>query len=212
MIGKRAKLSKGERTRARIVVVSRAMFEARGYAEVSMREIATACDMPLGSIQFHFATKRALYATVLKVRVLQAVETVTLAIAALDASADPIARLETALHAHVGIVIDSNMIHRMEQLRNTDEALWRDHVVEHKIYSSIFSGLFEKISENGGFQAGINASILRMLILGALNWTPEWLRSDGPETAHGVVTQLMLVLRAGALQPRRSSAPLEPDS
>ena len=57
--------AKGERTRLRIIESACRLFIDQGYHGTSMRQIAQAADLALGSIYNHFATKDEIFAAVL---------------------------------------------------------------------------------------------------------------------------------------------------
>jgi AcrR family transcriptional regulator len=57
--------AKGERTRLRIVESACGLFLDQGYHGTSMRQIAQAADLALGSIYNHFATKDEIFGAVL---------------------------------------------------------------------------------------------------------------------------------------------------
>jgi len=57
---------KGERTRLRIIESACSLFLNVGYHGTSMRQIAQAADIALGSIYNHFATKDEIFAAVLE--------------------------------------------------------------------------------------------------------------------------------------------------
>lgn len=59
-------LAKGERTRLRIVESACGLFLGQGYHGTSMRQIAQAAQIALGSIYNHFATKDEIFAAVLQ--------------------------------------------------------------------------------------------------------------------------------------------------
>lgn len=56
--------TKGERTRARVVRVARALFVERGYHGTSMRQIADAAGLALGGIYNHFSSKEDIFVAV----------------------------------------------------------------------------------------------------------------------------------------------------
>ena len=58
-------LSKGERTRARIVEAAAKLFSERGYAATSLRDVASAVELREPSLYNYFESKDALYAAVL---------------------------------------------------------------------------------------------------------------------------------------------------
>lgn len=60
-----AEAAKGERTRLKIIERACGLFLGQGYHGTSMRQIAQAADLALGSIYNHFATKDEIFLAVL---------------------------------------------------------------------------------------------------------------------------------------------------
>ena len=58
--------TKGAYTRSRILAAARRALIARGYGGLVMREVAAACDMKLGNVQYYFATRDALVEQVIR--------------------------------------------------------------------------------------------------------------------------------------------------
>ena len=52
--------SKGHRTREQILHAALVILVAEGYAAMTMRRVATACDMKLGNLTYHFPTREDL--------------------------------------------------------------------------------------------------------------------------------------------------------
>jgi len=58
--------TKGASTRNRILEAARSALVAHGYGGLVMREVAAACDMKLGNVQYYFATRDALVEEVIR--------------------------------------------------------------------------------------------------------------------------------------------------
>ena len=56
---------RGEQTRAALTDAGRSLFAKRGYDGASVRDITRLAGTNLGSVTFHFGSKRALYGAVL---------------------------------------------------------------------------------------------------------------------------------------------------
>lgn len=64
-IEQRSHTPKGQRAREHILATAEGEFEARGIHGASMRDLATAADVPLATLVYHFARKEQLYGAVL---------------------------------------------------------------------------------------------------------------------------------------------------
>ncbi|MCO6187585.1 TetR/AcrR family transcriptional regulator [Rhizobium sp. L1K21] len=60
--------SNGDETRARIINAAEALFGARGFASVSLRDITTKADVTLALASYHFGTKDNLFEAVVERR------------------------------------------------------------------------------------------------------------------------------------------------
>jgi len=65
VIEQRSHTPKGQRAREHILATAEREFEARGIHGASMRDLATAADLPLATLVYHFARKEQLYGAVL---------------------------------------------------------------------------------------------------------------------------------------------------
>jgi AcrR family transcriptional regulator len=61
----RSQTPKGQRARVRILRAAEDLFVDRGFHGASIRDIATAADLPLATLVYHFARKEQLYAALL---------------------------------------------------------------------------------------------------------------------------------------------------
>ncbi len=139
-----------------------------------MRDIAGRVGMLPGSLYAHFANKEELLLAVYEEgvrRIRSAVET------AIAAEADPWARLEAACRAHLDVLLKkgayAQVVIRVRPgeapgVRNQLAAL-RDGY--ERIFRELIAGL--------PLAPGADRRNLRLLLLGALNWSPEWYRPGG---------------------------------
>ena len=63
-----------------------------------------------------------------------------------------------------------------------------------------------KIAASHGLAPGIDASILRMLTFGAMNWSISWYDPKG-RTPRQIADQLMTIVRRGALATPQAGPP-----
>ncbi|HZP44208.1 MAG TPA: TetR/AcrR family transcriptional regulator [Candidatus Binataceae bacterium] len=165
------------------------LFSDEGFHAASMRDIAKAAGMLSGSIYYHFESKEELLLAIYEEGARRLAEAVENAIAR---ETDPWARLEAACAAHLGGLIAHRdyarvMIQTPPDAGGSVESRIRDL---RRRYEARFRALIEALPAPGD----IDRRYLRMLLFGALNWSPVWFRPerDSPET---VAKQFIAMLR-----------------
>ena len=66
-------------------------------------------------------------------------------------------------------------------------------------YESLFTLVLEEGVAEGSFAADIDVKVTVLSILGSLNWTPEWLSSDGPTSVEELSVRLSDAMMKGVL-------------
>jgi TetR/AcrR family transcriptional regulator, cholesterol catabolism regulator len=172
--------SKSDRTRRRILDAAARTFRRSGYASVTLKDIAHEAGLQAGSLYYHFDTKEALVEEVLAVGVDGAIAATRDAVAALGPGADPLARLRAAIAAHLRVVLSDGAYAsaNLRILGQVPDAVRRRHLELQRAYGAFWRTLFAQAVEAGAIRADLDLSVVRMLALGALNWSVEWYR-DG---------------------------------
>jgi len=89
-------------TKERLLDAAELLFAQQGYEAVSIREIATAADVNLAAVNYHFQGKHNLYVEVLRRRLEPKREKLLAAIAKVEAADDDQPKLEMLIRAFVG--------------------------------------------------------------------------------------------------------------
>src|SRR5262245_61697378 len=97
--------SKSARTRQRILDAAARALQRRGYASVTLKDIAALAEMQAGSLYYHFDTKEELVEAVLDAGVDGAIAATRDAVDALGPDADPLAQLRAAITAHLRFIL-----------------------------------------------------------------------------------------------------------
>ncbi len=166
------------------------LFGVKGYENTSMRDIAAAIGILPGSLYHHFESKEELFVAVYSLGVSQILEAVT---AAIGKQEDPWARLEAACVAHMQtlLVKDSYAAAVISHL-SFNSLPKQDRLVDLRDrYESVFKGLIENLP----LRAGIDRRILRLGLLGSMNWAIVWYRPGG-ETPTRIARKLLDPIRA----------------
>jgi AcrR family transcriptional regulator len=206
--------SKSDRTRQRILDAAAGCFHQHGFASVTLKDIAGRAGLQAGSLYYHFDSKEEIVEAVLTAGVERAFGGTREAVAALGVGADPLARLRTAIATHLRVVL-TDSAYASANLRifgQIPEAIRARHLKLHRAYGAYWRGLFQDAADAGLIRADCDLSVIRMLTLGALNWSVEWYR-DGRRSPGEIAAEASTMILDGiALGPRSAptAAPRNP--
>lgn len=151
-------------------------FCTHGYAATTMRDIATDAGMLAGSLYYHFSSKSALLIAVHEEGVRRIAEMVDAAISAGDED-DPWQRMEAALRAHMESLLDGGDYAQVI-IRDipADEPELRQRLISLRDkYENRFRILVDALP----LAERSDARWVRLMLLGAANWSTTWFRADG---------------------------------
>jgi AcrR family transcriptional regulator len=172
---------KSDQTRQRILDAAASTLANRGYAGTSIKAIADSIDMKDASLYYHFESKDALVLEVLRLGTTLAEDAVIEAVQALGPDPDPLNALRAAIVAHASAVLGMGDYPRAN-VRNFGQLppeIANAHMGLQRRYGDVWRDLLEKAMTSGRIRKDLDASAVRLLILGALNWAPEWYEPTG---------------------------------
>ena len=193
----KVKLTKADRTRARLIEVAKRLYQEHGSEHVTVRRIAAAAKIEAGSIYYHFSSRDEIMRAVLESGVGGARSEVMQAIAEAGPGRSPLDRLRAALGAHLKYTLREHYSSRLKSIRRLPKRLRDRHMQQEREYAAIFAGLLEEAHKKGLLRPGFDLSVVRMLVLGALTWVAEWYDPDGSMTPDDVADELMRVVTLG---------------
>jgi AcrR family transcriptional regulator len=168
-------------------------FCAHGYDAASMRDIATAAGLQVGSIYNHFPSKEELFIEVFLEGLRRTRDAVEKAI---DPDAEPWTQLKQASIAHVDKILSKDDFVQIADyefpFRHT-ETVRRRIIPQRDAYERIFRDLIDKLP----LRRGINKKYLRLTLFGAMSWTLIWYRA-GRDTPATIAEQVVDIVRRGA--------------
>jgi AcrR family transcriptional regulator len=155
------------------------LFRTQGFQGTSVRDIVRAVDMLPGSLYYHFATKEDLLAEVYSEGVRRISARVRSAIVAKQG---PWERLEAACVAHLeSILEDDDYAQVVIRVRPGDVPAANKRLIALR---DEYEALLAKLVQELPLPRGTDRRTLRLMLLGALNWSQTWYRSgrDSPRT------------------------------
>lgn len=206
-------MRKSDQTRQRILDAAASTLANRGYAGTSIKAIADSIDMKDASLYYHFESKDELVLEVLRLGTTLAEDAVTKAVNSLGKDPDPVEALRTAIVAHASAVLGMGDYPRAN-VRNFGQLppeIADAHMGLQRRYGDVWRNLLQAAMASGRIRQDLDASAARMLILGALNWAPEWYKPDGDLPPGSVGEQMACMVLEGLIAARGGDSASAPD-
>jgi AcrR family transcriptional regulator len=176
------------------------LFASKGFRETTMRDIATRAEMLPGSIYYHFPSKDDLLVAVYEegVRRLAA----RIEVADPGPGADPWARLEAVMTAHLETILDGTAYARViiRVLPDAAPKVAARLIELRDAYERLVGDVVAALP----LAPGVDAKLFRLFLIGAANHAQLW-RRDGPRTPAEIAVELVRLFRL----PAASDSPEE---
>jgi AcrR family transcriptional regulator len=205
--GKRERrLRKSDLTRGRILDAAAMVFRDKGYPGARLSDIADLADTQAGSLYYHFDSKERLAEEVLAIGVDRVSAAVAAATGALPPDAGFAARLQAAVEAHVLAMLrnDAYSAANVRIINQVPADVRERHLSHHRHYGAFWRNFLARAQEAGEVRGDVDLAAMRMLILGALNWSVEWYR-PGRLSPEAIASQFTRVFLAGVLPASKPS-------
>ena len=191
--------TKSARTRRRILDAAAAAFRSEGFASVTLNDVAARADLKAGSLYYHFDSKEALVDEVLALGVEGVFAAVREAVESLGPGAQPVARLRAAIAAHLRFVLSESdyAVANIRIFRHVPDAIRRRHLVRQRRYGAFWRRLFDDAARSGAIRKDLDLSLVRMLTIGALNWSVEWYDGKGRKSPAVIAATMATMILDG---------------
>jgi AcrR family transcriptional regulator len=184
-------------TREGIIEAAARIFSEKGFHATSMQNIADAVNLQKASLYHHFTSKQEILADILD----YALDLINNRLEiVLSQTLSPDEKLHQAMVSYFQTItenrnlsavlllelrsLDPELKTRLATRREKFESLWRDLIVDGK-KQGVFNNVDPSLTVNG--------------ILGLMNWTVTWYRSDGPRSASEIADLFADLLLDGLL-------------
>ena len=173
----RARRNNESNRRDELLRVSAKLFREKGFDGTSIRDISSAAGMHSGSPFYHFKTKQDILVAVMEQGLAEGLrkteEVIALAL-------PPEQKLRELFRAQLGTILEdgSDFIPvLLYDWRSLTPANRRRIVALKDRYDTLWQRLIDEL-QRAGYMPG-DAQLMRLLILGAVNWTGTWYRAGG---------------------------------
>jgi len=154
-------------------------FAAKGYRETTIREISETIGMLPGSVYYHFPSKHELLLAVYE-------EGVRRMLVRLDSTArsktrDPWKQVEATLVAHMDAILDQSDYARVLIAVRPDQV--PEVAGELRKLRERYEARFRTLIDDLPLPRGTDRHLLRLMLIGAANWSQIWYRTGGQSPA-----------------------------
>lgn len=199
--------SRAEGTRNEILLAAARLFRDRGYQATTLRDIAAIANMKAGSIYYHFDSKDEILAEVLDLGIERIHHGVRDALAALPPKASAVEAIETAIRMHLEVLLlygDFTSANIRVYGQIPEQARRRSHPVR-QAYADFWTTLLMRGRREGAVRTDIGVKMLRLLLVGSMNWTVEWYK-PGKGPVRGIAEDVSKLFFEGVLTPEARTA------
>jgi TetR/AcrR family transcriptional regulator, cholesterol catabolism regulator len=176
------------------------LFRAKGYSATTVRDIAAAANMLPGSLHYRYATKEEVLLALIDHGIERATTAVRMAIAGVD---DPLERLRAALRAHLSLLVHEDvsiyvLLYEGRSLSGNSRA---QMVRRRDRYDSLWDGMLHEAAGTGRLRPDADLRLVRLLLLGAANWTAQWFSPGGKYSSDAVADSFLELVWNGLAKP-----------
>jgi AcrR family transcriptional regulator len=191
--------SRGEIKRQQILDAAAKVLARRGYAGTQLSEITQQARTQPGSLYYHFESREELIEEVLRQGVTLSFARARAVVDSLPADTPARDRLTAALRVHLKFqLIESDYARAaVRSIGQYPEDMWSRVNAKFRAYGKFFDGLIAASMKAGEIDPGVDRSALRMLILGAANWAPEWYQRRGTSSVEQIGDLLIRLMLSG---------------
>ena len=190
--------SKSDVTRMRILDAAARTFRRKGYAATTLNEIASAADMQAGSLYYHFASKDELLEEVLDIGANKVNDAIKESQERLPPDASHRDRIRAAVDAHLTMLLkhcDYTSVN-IGIFAQIPEEIQQRHLPKRDTLAAQWRRILTRAQKAGALRSDIDLSMVRMLLLGALNWSVEWYK-PGKTSIPAMADHICLMLLEG---------------
>jgi TetR/AcrR family transcriptional regulator, cholesterol catabolism regulator len=163
-------------TRDLILVEAARLFRHQGYAATTLRQIADAAGIKAGSIYYHFGSKDEILGLVLDRGINVVIVEVHRRVDALPPGATHRQRVVAAIEGHLfGLLQHGDFTSANIRLYGQIPLAAKNrHRVVRRAYADYWDTLLQNAMQAGELRSDTNLAVMRLYLIGALNWTVEW--------------------------------------
>jgi AcrR family transcriptional regulator len=170
--------------REKIVAAAAKVFNSKGYAAVTMADVAAEAETFAGSLYYYFSCKDDLVEEVLDLGITQLAEIVANTVGALPPETPPIERLKAAIRAHFFAALqrDDFVMAYWKIADQVPDQIRERHFDRQRAYGRFWHELIEQAQRDGAVRPDLDARIVSLILIGGRLFALSWFNEKGSPT------------------------------
>jgi AcrR family transcriptional regulator len=176
--------------REEILSIAAQLFRAKGYSATAMSEVAAEVGIQKASLYHHDRTKESLLYELSVQSMRHMIET-----AAAITETTPLPRLRAMIDGHVHALLSDQNKHAtaLTELRALSPEERGDVVRLRDEYDGIVDQAIADVQAADGLWPDVETKLVRLALLGMLNWTVFWYQDTGAQDVEGIAQAFLAV-------------------
>jgi AcrR family transcriptional regulator len=208
--------ARGASTRERILQSGAVVLAENGYSGTTLVDIAARARTKAGSLYYYFASREDLIREIMTRGITETHASVARAVDSLPPESTSRDRLAAAIVEQVRYLLKENDIARasIRTLGQAPPEVQGPAIELHRVYGRYVAGLIDAARADGYIDPRTDPRVLRLLIMGAANWSTAWYNPKGSASVDEIAETLVrmavtdvavhLGVATGATRRRRS--------
>jgi AcrR family transcriptional regulator len=184
-------------TREGIIEAAARIFSEKGFHATSMQDIADAVNLQKASLYHHFSSKQEILVEILD----HALDLINNRLElVLSQSLSPDEKLRQSMVSYFQTIAENRNLSAvlLLELRSLDPELKARQASRREKFERLWRNLIIEGKQQGVF-TNVDPSLTARALLGVMNWSVTWYRSDGPRTAREIADLFADLLLNGLL-------------
>jgi AcrR family transcriptional regulator len=167
---------KSDRTRRRLLDAAAFELNRKGWAGARLTEIARLAELQVPAVYYYFASREELLEEVVSIGARITMSHVQKRLAELPDSATGLDRVCAAAGAHLETVLQEAeyAAAAMRSIGQIPAEVRLRQLTDQREYGALWRTLLADAVEAGEVDDGLDMRGARMLLIGAMNWAPDW--------------------------------------
>lgn len=196
--------SKAESSKERVLDAAAKLFHDSGYAAATMRDVAEIAEMKAGSLYYHYKSKQSLLEAVLEKSITELSQAVSPFLKCGPSALSYRDRVGQAIHAHLEATMQLGNYAAASRrlLAEVPPSVRARHERARQRLGAKWRKLLEEARAAGEIRGDLNLSLVRLFLVGAVNFANEWFDPGGSSLKE--VAEALTELLFSGLAPRRA--------
>ncbi|TAL03194.1 MAG: TetR/AcrR family transcriptional regulator [Rhodospirillaceae bacterium] len=172
--------SKSDVTRQRILDAAAKVLAEKGYAHTRLSDIADEAESHAGGLYYYFASRKKLVEAILQIATRRTIEAINAQMNALPAKATTEDRIRAAVTGQIAEILshDAYTTAFLKIYSQVPEDVKKRHRPVLREFFEVWREIIRKGQEAGEIRPDIDASVMRLSIIGSIQWSAEWVVSE----------------------------------